>query len=535
MNREELELTVLTEISRILGSTFELEEIYNQIMKVLAEQMNLHCGTILLLREGSERLKVAASYGLTPQEVHSMNLKIGEGVAGRVIQTGEALVVPDLSKEMGAVVSLGQRSRRSVSGTAFICVPIITAGKVVGALSVERPESTPEELQDDQRLLSIIAAMIAQANRINQMVRLEKEELIVENYYLREELKAKYKFDNIIGVSKGMQEVFETAALVSQSKASVLIRGETGTGKELVARAIHYNCARANQPFVSVNCAALSESLLESELFGHVKGSFTGAHADKKGRFEVADRGTLFLDEIGDMSPRLQVKLLRVLQEHEFERVGDTATMEVDVRVIAATNKNLEEEIVQAKFREDLYFRLNVVPIYIPPLRERREDIPLLIEFFLDKYNRENVKNVTQISKEILDTLMDYPWPGNVRELENCIERAVVMARGNQFPYGALPFNLRGAKPRLGLDGLELSIEAAIKQSFLEERHGAENDPSDLFSKLIGKAEKALIEEVLKDCGFIQTLAAQRLGISRNTLHKKLLEHRIPLRHVPRA
>ena len=535
MNREDLELTVLTEISRVLGNTLELEEVYDAVMKILAERMNLHCGTIMLLQEGSDQLHVGASYGLTPEELRQMEVGVGEGVSGRVIQTGEPRIIPDLSREVGLVETLGQRSRRSVAGTALICVPIVTAGKIVGALSVERPEPDEEETAEDQRLLTIIATMGAQANRINKMVRLEKEELIVENYYLREELKAKYKFDSIIGVSKGMQDVFESAALVAQSKASVLIRGETGTGKELVARAIHYNSARANQPFVNVNCAALSENLLESELFGHVRGAFTGANQDKKGRFEVANKGTIFLDEVGDMSSRLQVKLLRVLQEHEFERVGETKTVEVDVRVLAATNKNLEEEVVQNAFREDLYFRLNVVPIYIPPLRERNEDIPLLIEYFLDIYNRENIKTVNQISKEILDILMVYPWPGNVRELENCIERAVVMARGSQFPFTALPFNLRGSKPRVGTEGIELTIESAMKQAFLEERQSIEGEIVDLHTKLVGKAEKALIEDVLKESEFVQTLAARKLGISRNTLHKKVLEHRIPLRHMGEA
>ena len=534
MIREELELSVLTEISRILGSTLELAEIYTEVMKSLAEQMDLYCGTILLVREGNEVLKVAASYGLSDEQLGEIEVRIGEGVAGRVVETGEPRIIPDLSRETSRVETLGQRSRRSVAGTALICVPFVTAGRVVGALSVERSEPNENETQNDQRLLTIIASMIAQAHRINQMVRLEKEELIVENFYLREELKAKHKFDSIIGVSKAMHEVFETAAIVAKTKSSVLVRGETGTGKELVARATHYNSARANQPFITVNCAALSENLLESELFGHVKGSFTGAFADKKGRFEVADKGTLFLDEVGDMSPRLQVKLLRVLQEHEFERVGDTKTTEVDVRVIAATNRNLEEEIALGNFREDLYFRLNVVPINIPPLRERPEDIPILIEHFLNIYNRENIKNVTQISKEILDILMEYPWPGNVRELENCVERAVVMAKGSQFPYTALPFNLRGAKPRVGAEGVELSIESAVKHAFVEERRASEGESKDLFGKVIGKAEKALIEEVLKDCEHVQTTAARSLGISRNTLHKKLLEHQIPLRQPPR-
>jgi len=256
----------------------------------------------------------------------------------------------------------------------------------------------------------------------------ERRQLINENLTLKQQLKTRYKFDNIVGQSSAMQEVFRLVERVANSRASVLIRGESGTGKELIARAIHYNSSRAQKPFVPVACVALSEQLLESELFGHEKGAFTGAISQKPGRFEMAHMGTLFLDEIGDIPGQVQMKLLRVIQEREFERVGGLKTIKVDVRLITATNQDLEKAVKEGKFREDLYYRLQVVQIYLPPLRDRMEDVPLLVEHFIEKYAKENGKSIKYASPEALEAMMKYKWPGNVRELENAVERAVVLA-----------------------------------------------------------------------------------------------------------
>ncbi|MCL6520740.1 MAG: sigma-54 dependent transcriptional regulator [Armatimonadetes bacterium] len=255
----------------------------------------------------------------------------------------------------------------------------------------------------------------------------ERSRLLGENIELKQELKARYRFDNIVGSSTKMQEVYKIVERVANSNATVLIRGESGTGKELIARAIHYNSPRSSKPFIAVSCAALPETLLESELFGHEKGAFTGAIGQKAGRFELAHQGTLFLDEVPEISPSVQVKLLRALQEREFERVGGTKTIKVDVRVIAATNRNLEELVEHGQFRADLYYRLQVIQIFLPPLRERREDIPELVEFFINKYNKANNKEVKGVSSQVMDLFMKYNWPGNVRELENAIERGVVL------------------------------------------------------------------------------------------------------------
>jgi Nif-specific regulatory protein len=318
-----------------------------------------------------------------------------------------------------------------------------------------------------------------------------------------------------------MREVYRLTRLVAPTRASVLLVGETGTGKEVIARAIHRLSPRVEGPYVRVNCGALNESLLESELFGHIKGAFTGAIENKTGRFEAAHLGTLFLDEISSMSPKLQVKLLRVLQEHEFERVGESRTIRVDSRVIAATNQFLEEEIEAGRFRDDLYYRLNVVPIYLPPLRERREDIPALARHFLERYSEENRREAPELPREVIDVLLRYDWPGNVRELENCMERAVVLTQGNVVrpellgPPGGGERRLRPAGQRAGnLQGL---IQNLV-------RVGIQTIPSEekkLYRRVVEGVEQELIEQVMRLCSEVQVKAADWLGINRNTLHKK--------------
>jgi transcriptional regulator with PAS, ATPase and Fis domain len=330
----------------------------------------------------------------------------------------------------------------------------------------------------------------------------------------------------IIGDSPAMREVFRLTRLVAPTRASVLLVGETGTGKEMVARALHRLSPRSDGPYVRVNCGALAESLLESELFGHIKGAFTGAIDNKTGRFEAAHGGTIFLDEISSMSPKLQVKLLRVLQEHEFERVGESRTINVDVRVVAATNQFLEDEIDAGRFRDDLYYRLNVVPIYLPPLRDRREDIAALADFFLHRYSEENRRDAPKLTVEVLQVLEAHDWPGNVRELENCIERAVVLAEGRALTAAALAppaKRPRGLPPASTRDN---SVPALIQELV---RVGIQTIPDgSLDKRIVGGVERELIEQVLQLCDHVQVKAAARLGINRNTLHKKLSEYNKP-------
>ncbi|HZL91710.1 MAG TPA: sigma-54 dependent transcriptional regulator [Pirellulaceae bacterium] len=331
----------------------------------------------------------------------------------------------------------------------------------------------------------------------------------------------------LIGSGPAMEAVYQLTRKVAQTNASVLLLGETGTGKELIATAIHRLSARSGGPFVRVNCGALSESLLESELFGHVRGSFTGAVNNRAGRFETAHTGTIFLDEINSTSLYLQVKLLRVLQEREFERVGDTNTIRVDVRVIAASNRNLWEEVQLEKFREDLYWRLNVVPIVIPPLRMRREDIPELVQFFLKHYSDENEREVLRVQDEAMEALQDYHWPGNVRELQNYIERAVAMAEGDELTTDLLPGAVLGKGERLTGRVRGVDLDTLVYEVVQQGIHAATPEEMNLYGKIVNRVEKELIVQVLQTCGGVQTKAATRLGINRNTLRSKLQEYNL--------
>ncbi len=334
----------------------------------------------------------------------------------------------------------------------------------------------------------------------------ERQNLLRENAQLREQLIERYKFDEIASTSHAMEEVMNLVGRVAASNATVLLRGESGTGKELIAKAIHYHSPRASRPLIKVNCAALPETLLESELFGHEKGAFTGAAARRIGRFEAADKGTLFLDEIGEIAPGVQVKLLRVLQEKEFERIGGNETIKADVRLIAATNRDLEKAMKEGAFREDLYYRLNVVTVVIPPLRERKEDIPALMEHFIRKYGKENSKNIGGVTAETRDLLMRYSYPGNVRELENIIERAVVLTKGKIITSADIPLHLK-------------TMESEEKIC-VAKRDGSLTDTLDTL-------ERGIIMEALKTAGGVQTRAAEKLGISERVLRYKLKKFKI--------
>ncbi len=328
----------------------------------------------------------------------------------------------------------------------------------------------------------------------------ERERLLAENRYLHEELEQKYRFSGIVGSSQIMADVFEMASSVAVSNASVLVTGESGTGKELIARSVHYNSPRKDKPFIVLNCAVFSEGVIESELFGHEKGAFSGAISTKKGRFELADQGTLFIDEVGEMSPSAQVKLLRVIQEHEFERVGGTRTIKTDVRLVAATNKDLAAEVQAGRFREDLFYRLNVVHLTMPPLRDRREDIEPLVQHFLEKYKAETGKKISEISPKALSDLIAHEWPGNVRELQNAIERAVVLSRSDIITPNDLPQEVRG--------GNEICLTLPQTGSNL----------TDILDDL----ERQLIIQTLRREGASQTRAAESLGIARTTLRYKM-------------
>jgi Nif-specific regulatory protein len=519
------ELSILMGIGQILSSTLELREAFGKIMQIISDKLQMHRGALVLLDESSGRLRTEAAVGLTNEEIERAKYALGEGVTGNVVATGRARIIADVRTDPDFLNRSGRLSpQTSSAAVSFLCVPIRIEGRTAGALSVDKPYISDDQLKSDHKLLDIIAAFLAQAIQVNRMVMRQKEELLEENAQLRAQVRDRYRFENIIGDSPAMHDVFATVGQVANSRATVLLLGETGTGKEMIAKAIHYNSPRRDRPFIRVNCGALTGTLLESELFGHIKGSFTGAIRDKIGRFEAADGGTIFLDEIGTLEPLLQVKLLRVLQEREFERVGDTQTVKVDVRVIAATNVDLQEEVAKSQFREDLFYRLNVVSVYLPPLRNRREDIPRLIDHFLDKYNALNDRRLRRISRDMLNVLLRYPWPGNVRELENAIERAVVLSNDEDFTEELLPLSVRMFAAQRRTTQSSESVETLTRRLSEQAMADYELREGEIYQLVIDQIEHALIERALSKCGGVKTKAADFLGINRNTLNKKVKE-----------
>jgi Nif-specific regulatory protein len=421
-------LAMLVEVSQAL-TTLNLQAGLYGALEVLERRCGALRGAITLLEEESGMLVVEAALGYR-RPPGRVRYRIGEGVTGMVAQSGTPAVVPRVSREPRFLHRAAERAERDDEIT-FICVPITLDGGTAGTLAIEQRYVPGRDGHRTVNALRITAGMIAQALRIQRLIDAERRKLVEENTQLRQELREHYEFSHMIGNSGPMRQVFEQVNQVVDTAATVLILGESGTGKELIAHALHHHSPRAAKPFVRVNCAALAETLVESELFGYERGAFTGAQARRKGRFELADGGTLFLDEIGELSPSTQAKLLRVIQEREFERLGGTSTIRVDVRLITATNKDLERAQVDGTFREDLYYRLNVFTIWVPPLRERKSDILLLADHFVEKYVRLHGRGIKRISTPAIDMLVSYHWPGNVRELENTIERAVLVADGD--------------------------------------------------------------------------------------------------------
>jgi Nif-specific regulatory protein len=455
------EITLLYEISQTLNEHLDLKKSLYKVLAILSNSMDMVRGTITILHPLRNEIIIEVAHGISETAIKNVKYKLGEGITGKVIESGEPTAIPKISQEPLFLNRTDSRkSLRNHEEISFLCVPVKNNHQVIGALSVDKPFDESYSLEQGIKLMSVIATMVARHVIKLETIRLEKDRLREENKRLLGELENKYRVNNIIGNSNKMREVFQMISQVSKSNATVLIRGESGTGKELVANSIHYNSPRVKNPFVKVNCAALPSNLIESELFGHEKGAFTGAVRQKLGKFEIANKGTIFLDEIGSIGLDVQASLLRVLQEKEFERVGGNSTIKTNVRVIAATNKNLEQAVEEETFRGDLYYRLNVFPIYLPPLRERKTDVLLLADYFLEKYARENDKDIRRFSTPAIDMLMAYHWPGNVRELENCIERAVLLCEEGVISGYHLPPTLQTGKASDTLPAL--SMEEAV-------------------------------------------------------------------------
>jgi Nif-specific regulatory protein len=442
--RELRRLSTFLEISQTLAAAPNQKVGFHQSLAILERHHGIVRSTIALLNEAEGVISVVASQGPVPAKADAQ-FRLGEGITGRVVQSGKPIVVPRASREPMFLGRTADRPELHMHELTFICVPILLNSNAVGALGADFQFKAERDFDRSVKFLGVVASLFAQALRIQGVIDAERERLRQENTHLRLELKERYDFSNILGTSGPMRLVYEQVAQVARTDTTVLVRGESGTGKELIAQAIHYNSLRAKRPFIKVSCAALPESLIESELFGYEQGAFTGAQTAKKGRFELAEGGTLFLDEIGELNLSTQVKLLRVLQSREYERLGGTKSLRANVRLIAATNKNIEKAIAERAFRDDLYYRLNVFAIFIPPLRERKPDLLLLADHFLEKTALANGKHIKRISTPAIDMLMAYHWPGNVRELENAIERAVVVCDGQVVHAHHLPPTLQTA------------------------------------------------------------------------------------------
>ncbi|WP_396623387.1 sigma-54 interaction domain-containing protein [Luteitalea sp.] len=472
-------LAALLSLGPVLSEAPNLKTALARALEHVTEAVSARSG-LIALREGDGReLSVAAATGISWQTAQRVRYRVGEGIIGRVVETGRPVVVPRASQEPLFLNRTGVHKRTAAAGedTSFLCVPICAAGACVGAVGLARPHRPDADVERLMQFLGVVASLLGYAVRVHGLQQAERQQLVAENAQLREELRERYDFRNIIGSSRPMQALFGQVTQVARSQTTALIRGESGTGKELIAHAIHYHSARASKPFVKVNCGALPEGLVESELFGHEAGAFTDARTAKKGRFELAHGGTLFLDEVGELSVGTQVKLLRVLQEREFERLGGTQTIRVNVRLIAATNRDLEDAVKARTFREDLYYRLNVFSLFLPPLRDRKPDILLLADHFVEKYAAAHGKDVRRLATTAIDMLMSYHWPGNVRELENCIERAVLVATGGVIHGHDLPPSLQtaevsGTLPRVSLASATAALETDLIQDALKTAGG---------------------------------------------------------------
>ena len=462
------ELKLLFEISSLLNKVKrDLKSNLNPVIELLANYLTAEKVILTILNRAKSQISIEVAFGLTDEEQSRGVYKIGEGIIGSVVESGRPVVIPKILEHEGYLNKTKMKSNVDLS---FICVPIREENETVGTLSIHRVYNQHITISEDSRILSIVGSMIAQAVRTRQEYAEEIERLEEENFQLHSVLKERIRPAGIIGSSGKMQSVYELIERVAPTNATVLIRGESGVGKELIADAIHYGSLRKNKPFIKVNCAALPDSLIESELFGHERGAFTGANVMRKGRFEAAEGGTIFLDEIGDLPSSTQVKLLRILQEREFERLGSTKPIKVDVRIVCATNRNLEDAIEKNLFREDLYYRINVFPLYIPSLRERLNDIPGLADHFIAKFNKSQNKNIKRVSASAIDMLMVYHWPGNIRELENCMERACILSSDNVIRSNNLPPTLQTSvsSKTKSMGTLEIVIEKVEKQMLLD-------------------------------------------------------------------
>jgi Nif-specific regulatory protein len=494
------ELRLLYDIGTLLAESLDVKVVLPAVLGTIARQIGIIRGTITILNRNNGDIAIEEAWGYDPGEIKRGHYRPGEGITGRVIETGTAIIVPRIADEPLFLDRTGARKGCDTRDIAFLCVPIKSGHEVLGTIGIDLPYNTQKALSSLVRLFSIIATSISQAVKLRQDTQEEVEKLKEENSRLHDELGARYKPESVIGNSKIMRALYREMEQVGKTNATVLLLGESGVGKEKIAHAIHYGSPRAGKPFIKLNCAAIPETLIESELFGHEKGAFTDAATMRKGRFEMADCGTIFLDEIGEMPLGAQSKFLRVLQEREFERIGGVETIHVNIRVIAATNRDLQALIKQGKFREDLYYRLNVFPLVVPPLRERKTDIMLLANHFVEKFSKEHAKTIKSISTSAIELMMEYDWPGNVRELENCMERAVILATDESIHSYHLSPSLH---------------------SVAADEPGAHGSLTEMLESF----EREIIKEELEKCNGNVAKTADKLGVTERIMGLRVTKY----------
>ncbi|MFA6191935.1 MAG: sigma 54-interacting transcriptional regulator [Sulfurimonas sp.] len=517
------EISLMYDIAVMLSSTTDVHESIEKGMRMLKRNSYLDRCTLFMLNDDKTQLELYASIDLTAQQRKMAVYRLGEGATGLAAKSAEPVVIENIHNNINYINKMGTININSIS---YVAVPIIQDDGVIAVISANTCKSSAMDFDDVVRMLTIVGSLFGGTLATQRKFAKEKEELTELKTYYKDQALSEYKFESIIGKSSKMRVVFSMLETVAPSDATILIRGETGTGKELIATAVHNLSKRNSAPFIKLNCAAISETLLESELFGHEKGAFTDAKEARKGRFELADGGTLFLDEIGDITPSLQVKLLRILQEQEFERVGGNKTIKTNVRLVAATNRNLEEMVKNGTFREDLFYRLNVIPVNLPPLRERYEDVKLLVEHYLQKFMQEHRKEMS-FSKTALEILLDYPWPGNIRELQNTMERIVLICPNGiiepDMLNHVLPFNYQ--KLYMPPEPAPVYISQA---ALVAPNNESSTQPTPRLTKasLLDMEKKSIIQALIEHRG-IQTKAATQLGMTARQIGYKIQKYGI--------
>ncbi len=505
----EKELEALYHVSRVLSRSLDLRKTLQGVLESLHQQGAMERGMVALLERDSGEVLVRGLYSAELSGIDQVRYRPGEGIVGTILEEGRTIVIERIADERRFVSKLGLYQPE----LPFIGVPITVGEEGPVGVLAGQPSVVDGYLPERARFFEMVANLIAQSVRLSWEVEKERQEIKDERDRLRRTVRGNYGFDNMVGHTAAMRRIFDQIRQVAKWNTTVLIRGESGTGKELIANAIHYNSPRVNGPFVKLNCAALPDNLLESELFGHEKGAFTGAQTMRKGRFEQADGGTIFLDEIGEISPAFQAKLLRVLQEGEFERIGSNRTIRVDVRIIAATNRDLESEVEEGQFREDLYYRLNVMPLFVPSLRERIEDLPDLARFLVQKVSRQQGRPL-EVTESAIRVLMRHSWPGNVRELENCLERAAIMSESGVIDRDAV--TLTGIEEQIAPTPRAPAAAAPVRSPL-------EDENLDERERIIAALEQA---------GWVQAKAARLLNMTPRQIAYRIQTLKIKMKHI---